>query len=135
MTARVEALYRYPVKGFSPEALGSVELRPGATMPFDRAYAVENGPTGFDPSAPAYFPKIRFLMLMRNEGVARLKSRFDPATTHWRIDENGAEAVAGRLNDAADRQEIEAFLAARFAADLRGPPRILAGDGHSFSDV
>ena len=40
MMGRVEALYRYPVKGFSAEALGSVELQPGATIPFDRAYAV-----------------------------------------------------------------------------------------------
>ena len=40
---------------------------PGLTLPADRLYAIENGPTGFDPAAPAYFPKTRFLMLMRNE--------------------------------------------------------------------
>ena len=45
--------------------------RPGQTLPADRLYAIENGPSGFDPAAPGYLPKSRFLMLMRNERLAR----------------------------------------------------------------
>ena len=63
---QVASLYRYPVKGFSPEALQSVKLRPGETLPFDRAYAIENGPGRFDANAPRHLPKITFLMLMRD---------------------------------------------------------------------
>ena len=47
--ARVAALYRYPVKGLSAEALAAAVVLPGETIPFDRAYAIENGPSGFDP--------------------------------------------------------------------------------------
>ena len=50
--AGVVALYRYPVKGFSPEPLARAEIPAGGTMPFDRAFAIENGPSGFDPAAP-----------------------------------------------------------------------------------
>ena len=46
---RVSAIYRYPVKGLTPEKLDGVELKPGETLPFDRAYAIENGPGRFDP--------------------------------------------------------------------------------------
>lgn len=53
MTARVATLWRYPLKGFSPEALDGVDLEAGETIPFDRAFAIENGPSGFDPAAPA----------------------------------------------------------------------------------
>jgi uncharacterized protein YcbX len=133
--AKITAIYRYPVKGFSPEAMTSVVLSTGATIPYDRAYAIENGPTGFDPAAPSYFPKIRFLMLMRDERIAKLQTTFDPATTLWRIEENGVVAVQGRLNDAGDRARIEAWIAGHFATELRGAPKILAGEGHSFSDV
>ena len=42
-------------------------------MPFDRAYAIENGPGRFDPEHPAHLPKINFLMLMRNERLATLR--------------------------------------------------------------
>lgn len=135
MDVRVAALYRYPVKGLSPEPLTAVDLEPGGTVPYDRAYAIENGPSGFDPALPAYFPKIRFLMLMRNAGLARLATRFDPATTTLAIEADGMEVTRGALATPEGRRAIEDFLAARFADELRGPPRVLAAPGHSFSDV
>ena len=69
----VAALYRYPVKGLTPEPLQSVALAAGETVPFDRAYAIENGPGRFDPDAPRHLPKINFLMLMRDERLATLE--------------------------------------------------------------
>ena len=47
---RIAALYRYPVKGLSPEPLERVSLQAGGTFPGDRAFAIENGPSGFDPA-------------------------------------------------------------------------------------
>lgn len=135
MAAEIKALYRYPVKGFSPEALDAADVPTGGTMPFDRAYAIENGPTGFDAAAPTYFPKIRFLMLMRNERIAALKTHFEPETTLWTIRRDGEVVVSGRLDVAEDRARIETWIANHFAGELRGEPRILSGAGHSFSDV
>src|SRR6185503_2077110 len=109
----IQSIYRYPVKGLSPKALPRVALTVGGTLPADRAYAIENGPTGFDPAHPAYFPKQRFLMLMRNERLA----------------------ARGDLRTAEGRAAIEAFMASFCADELKGPPKVLAGEGHSFSDV
>src|SRR5439155_11591037 len=64
-TAEITGLYRYPVKGLTPEPLPRVTLRVGQTLPADRRYAIENGPSGFDPKAPEWKPKSQFLMLMR----------------------------------------------------------------------
>ena len=41
--ATIASIYRYPVKGLSPEALDRTALAPGQTVPLDRAYAIENG--------------------------------------------------------------------------------------------
>ena len=131
----VKAIYRYPVKGLSPESLPSASLGIGATLPCDRAYAIENGPSGFDPAAPAYFPKIRFLMLMKNERLAQLATHFDERTHSLSIRHDGREAARGDLRTADGRSAIEQFFASFCADELRGPPRILHGDGHSFSDV
>ena len=60
----IRAIYRYPVKGLSPEVLERIKLAPGETVPGDRLYAIENGPSGFDPSAPRRQPKTRYLMLI-----------------------------------------------------------------------
>ncbi len=50
--AQIASLYRYPVKGLSPEPLPNVALSVGQTLPADRRYAIENGPSGFDPGRP-----------------------------------------------------------------------------------
>jgi uncharacterized protein YcbX len=133
--AIIKALYRYPVKGLSPQALARTALAVGQTVPADRLYAIENGPIGFDPAAPAYFPKQRFLMLMRNERLAALKTDYDEASHTLTIHHEGREAARGDLRTAEGRAAIERFFAAYCADELRGPPKVLYGDGHSFSDV
>jgi uncharacterized protein YcbX len=135
LAATLQAIYRYPVKGLSPEALLRADLTPGETVPGDRAYAVENGPSGFDPVQPAYFPKQRFLMLMRNERLAALHTVFDDATHTLTVAAGGREATRGNLRTTEGRSAVEAFLAGFCADELRGPPRILHAAGHSFSDV
>src|ERR671916_1167926 len=97
MDLRVVSLYRYPVKGLSPERLARVELSKGCYFPADRLFAIENGPSGFDPAAPQHQPKIKFLMLMRNEGLARLATRYDDASTTLVIEEGGRELARGDL--------------------------------------
>jgi uncharacterized protein len=137
--AIIQSIYRYPVKGLSPEALPRADLAVGKTIVGDRMYAIENGPSGFDPAAPAYLPKIRFLMLMRDERLARLDTRYDDATRILTIrdgGQGGGQVVArGRLTTPEGRGRIEDFFARFSADDLRGPPKVLRAPGHSFSDV
>jgi uncharacterized protein YcbX len=133
--AQIASIYRYPVKGLSPELLPSVALAVGQTLPADRRYAIENGPSGFDPAAPAWMAKTHFLMLMRNERLAGLQTHFDDRTNLLTVRDNGREIARGDLETAEGRAAIEAFFATRFAGELRGPPKIISGRGHSFSDV
>jgi uncharacterized protein len=133
--AHLAALYRYPVKGLTPERLESVQLEPGETLPFDRAYAIENGPGRFDANAPRHLPKINFLMLMRDERLATLRATFDDRTHMLTIARDGKPVVHGRLDTPLGRQLIEQFIAAYLKAELRGPPKIVHAAGHSFSDV
>jgi uncharacterized protein YcbX len=135
MSAVIDAIYRYPVKGLSPQPLGRVALSPGQTLPADRLYAIENGPSGFDPAAPSYFPKVRFLMLMRNERLASLRTGYDEDSHTLTIEHEGREAARGDLRTPQGRLAIEAFFRRFMPAELRGPPKVLHGEGHSFSDV
>lgn len=132
---RIVGLYRYPVKGLSPQAMPSVELVAGGTMPADRRFAIENGPGRFDPAAPKHLPKIVFLMLMRNERLASLNTHYDDATETLSIECDGRKVAGGQLTSKLGRQLLEQFFAAYMKDDLRGPPRIVEAPGHSFSDV
>jgi uncharacterized protein YcbX len=133
--AQIQAIYRYPVKGLTPQRLEATTLSVGATLPADRLYAIENGPSGFDPAAPQYFPKIRFLMLMRNERLAALRTDYDEVSHTLSIHWEGREAAHGDLRTKEGRLAIEAFFRRFMPNELRGPPKVLYGDGHSFSDV
>src|ERR1700704_7130297 len=93
----VHAIYRYPVKGLSPEALTRTRLAVGETLPADRLYAIENGPSGFDHAAPRYQPKQRYLMLMRNARLARLRTRMEDADRTLAVELDGREAARGAL--------------------------------------
>jgi uncharacterized protein YcbX len=134
-SAQIASLHRYPVKGLSAEPLPSVALEPGRTFPADRRYAIENGPSGFDPEAPAWLSKAHYLMLMRNERLAGLQTLYEDRTHQLTIRKAGQVAARGDLETVEGRAAIEAFLATNFADELRGPPKILSGGGHSFSDV
>ena len=133
--AQIQAIYRYPVKGLSPQPLDRIELAVGRTLACDRLYAIENGPSGFDPAEPAYLPKQRFLMLMRNARLAELRTSFEEATHTLTIRCADREVSRGDLRTADGRAEIERFYAQFCANELRGPPKILHSPGHSFSDV
>jgi uncharacterized protein len=132
--AVIESIYRYPVKGLSPDRLRVAALAVGQTIRGDRRFAIENGPSGFDPAAPGYLPKQRFLMLMKNERLARLDTRYDDAIGLLSL-RDGAAETRGDLASAAGRGKIEAFFAHFCADELRGPPKVLEAAGHSFSDV
>jgi len=132
--AAITGLYRYPVKGLSPEPLQRVALDIGQTFPADRRYAIENGPSGFDPAAPVWRPKSHYLMLMRNERLAGYRTLFDDRTGILTVRKDGEVVAAADLESAEGRREIERFFATRFADDLKGPPKLLTGGGHSFSD-
>jgi uncharacterized protein len=133
--ATIRAIYRYPVKGLSAESLAATALAPGETVIGDRRYAIENGPSGFDPAMPRHLPKQRFLMLMKNERLARLDTHFDDASHVLVIQENGTEVARGDLRTLAGRADIEGFFLNFCSEELRGSPKLLVARGHSFSDV
>ena len=132
---RIASLYRYPVKGLSGERLRAVELGRCQTFPNDRAYALENGPSGFEPAAPSWQPKIKFLCLMRNAKLAALDTRFDDASEMLTICRGGEVLLQENLASEKGRETVERFFENFMEAEKRGPIRLLKAPGHSFSDL
>jgi uncharacterized protein len=130
----VKCLQRYPVKGLSAEPLPFADLEPGQMISGDRAFAVENGPSGFDAEAPSWMPKMKFLCWMKNPKLARLAARYDHASGVLTIRGDGGD-VSGDLSTAEGRASIETFLAGFMEDEMRGPLRVLSAPGHRFSDV
>ncbi|WP_454616712.1 MOSC domain-containing protein [Bradyrhizobium cenepequi] len=132
---QIAGIYRYPVKGLTPEALPRAELKAGQTLLSDRRYAIENGPSGFDPDQPKWLPKPHFLMLQRDQWLVPLRAQFDDASHVLTLRRNGETVAQGDLETAAGRAAIEQYFAIHHAGEIKGPPKVLTSPGHSFSDV
>lgn len=134
MSAVVTGIFRYPVKGLSPDALQRVPLTAGQALPYDRAWAIENGPGRFDADNPSPVPDISFLILMRDERLATLESRFDDTSQQLALFRSGRQVASGQLTTPSGRQIIEQFIAAYMASTVRGRPKIVGGPGHYIAE-
>ena len=130
----INTLYRYPVKGLSAEPMERVTLSPGEGLPGDREYALARNDAPFDASRPEPLPKTNFLMLMRHETLAALRTRFDPGRKVLSITDAGGGIAEGCLTDAKDRTRLEDFFFDYMDGAIDAPPRLVQAPGHMFSD-
>ena len=134
MTPQITSLWRHPVKGFTPERLAAATLTAGGYFPCDRIYAVENGPSGFDPAAPAWVTKNRFTVLARLAEVARVRTAYDEATGVMTVTAPGHPDIAADLTAAEGRAAFEAWLTDFLGAAADGPLKVVRAPGHRFTD-
>jgi hypothetical protein len=134
MTAFIAALFRHPIKGFTPEKVKLADLTPGGPFPGDRLYALEDGPSGFDPAAPAWITKQRFAVLAKIAEVAKAKTRLDDATGVLHASAEGMRPFAGKLAEPAGRAAFAAWATQLLGEAASGPLRLLDGAGWRFLD-
>jgi hypothetical protein len=107
---KVASLYRYPVKGLSPEPLTSVPLAAGLGFPLDRKYALLRTEAAFDPAAPAWLPKANFVILMLHEQVAGLQTRYSAQGEQLSVRTADGHERAFQLGTAAGRSALGRFF-------------------------
>lgn len=135
MRGTVASIYRHPVKGLTPEQLSSVQLEAGAYFPHDRLYAIEVGPSGFDPENPKHISKQRFTVLARFPALARIKTRLDDATGAFHLGDAHGFGVETRLHTQEGRATVERFLQAFLGEEAPGKLRVLESpQGYRFMD-
>lgn len=135
MTGYVAALFRHPVKGFTPEPLQAAQLSAGQPFPCDRLWAVENGPSGYDPAAPAFIPKQKFTVLASIPKVAQARTRYDEAGGELTAQAPGRPQFVGKLADPAGREAFARWLTELLGEEARGPLRVVgAVEGYRFTD-
>ncbi|MCG8507668.1 MAG: MOSC domain-containing protein [Rhodospirillales bacterium] len=135
MPATIESIRVYPVKGLSGQTADRVPLSPGEPLPNDRRFALALAGAAFDPLKPEWLPKGNFLMLQRNEKLARLDTAFDPETGILEIRRSGKIVKRADITKPIGRALIEDFFAAFMGAEARGKPRLVEAPGHMFSDT
>ena len=135
MNGTVVRLFRYPVKGLSPEPMERLDLLEGTGLAHDRSFALALGTTQFDPARPQPLAKTNFLMLARNEALARLQTQFSSDTRRLVVRLAGEIVVEGALDDPRGRAVIEDFFTDFMGVAACGRARVVSAPGHRFTDI
>ncbi len=135
MAAEIAEIYRYPVKGLSAEKLTRVGLDIGQCLPHDRRFAIALGTTEFDPADPQWLSKSHFIMLMRDEALARLNTGFDPETGLLTISQNGKTSLCERLTTPGGARRIADYYRDFLGDPTKGELRVVEAPGHAFADA
>lgn len=107
-TPRIAALYRHPVKGFTPEACDTLTVLAEGRVAGDRVLAFRFGDAQADDAA--WSRKQQCVVLMNTPGLARLNVRFDQRARRLRMALDGA-VLADEVLDDDGRRRLSAALA------------------------
>ena len=136
--AHVVALYRHPIKGFTPESVDALTVQTDGRIAGDRvlAFRFADAATPEDRDGLDYWPKAKGLALQDFPALAALRSRYDDASRRMRIELDGGLLVEAGLDDEGRAELVAAVtdfvLATREGRRLQRPgrlPLVLVGDG------
>lgn len=115
---RIVALYRYPLKGFTPEHCNSLTVLPEGRVAGDRvlAFRFANAPVADD----QWCRKYEGIVLANTPGLARLTTHFDHRELRLKIALGSQVLADEKLDDAGRVRLVEALTA--YVLSLREHP-------------
>jgi uncharacterized protein YcbX len=103
---RVAALYRYPLKGFTPEPRETIEVLPSGRVAGDRVLGFRFASTA-EPD-DAWSSKFGMAVLVNTPGIARVDTRYDEASQRLTLTLDGAVLAEDDLSEAGRRRLCDA---------------------------
>lgn len=93
MKGRVSAIWRHPIKGHGVEAIGSVRLTPGDTMPWDRVWAIAHEVARVTPDTRAWAPCANFCRGAKSFELMAIRAEVDETSSRVTLRHPRAEAI------------------------------------------
>ncbi|WP_416899614.1 MAG: MOSC domain-containing protein [Minwuia sp.] len=133
--AKIEQLWTWPVKGLNGVSLERAELSAGGCMPDDRAFGIARGSAMAADRDLADFGWKDFVQLKNTPKLATLVAEYEPDGQVLTLKRQGRQVARGALSQPIGRTLIDQFLAAYLKDELNTPPKVVGGDGQTFSDA
>ncbi len=136
--AHVVALYRHPIKGFSPESVDTLTVQADGRVAGDRvlAFRFADAVTPETHDGLDYWPKAKGLALQDFPALAALRTSYDDTSRRMRIEHEGELLAEAGLDDDGRAELVAAVtdfvLSTREGRRLQRPgrlPLVLVGDG------
>jgi len=127
---QITGIYRYPIKGLSPQSLSQIMLDAGKPFPFDRLFALARPGADVDLNDPKWCKKGHFVMLMLDAALATVQTHLDVNTLQLDITQAGTPRLSADLNSTEGCAAVETFFSDQLL-QLGAPARLVrARDGH-----
>ena len=139
----IKNLIRYPIKGLSGENLDKIILEKNQVLPGDREFAFSRSHVTYDRKNPVYLRKTNFLALVKEEKLAKLKTKFDPKTRELTINLDNKAVINETLLKEENIKKVETFFQNYLNLGIDNKPKLVKGIKveknnnltHSFSDI
>jgi GntR family transcriptional regulator/MocR family aminotransferase len=131
--AVVSKIYRYPVKGLSAQPLSSVAVEASKPLANDRVFALVRPGAPIDSNDPQWAKKGLFVMLMLDEGLARVSTQLDVETLQFTATLGNRQVAKANLASEADRASLGDFFWQLLPA-LPAPPVLVRSRSGHFMD-
>lgn len=131
---KLASIHRYPVKGFAADPMDNVELTAGKLLPWDRAFAIENGGGHFDPANPVHMKKKFFLMMAANPAIAALPCRFDEGAMCFTVLFDSGEASIDLTRPETHAPLFDA-VRGLLQDEIRGDLRLVHAPAQAITDI
>ena len=136
---RLESIYRYPVKGLTPERLETGRLAAGAGLPFDRHCAFTSGNLPDAPRAGGWVPARTFIQLTVYPELAKFRSRFVDDGPRLELTAPDGQVVTADLALSEGLGNVNQMIRSHFEAGPHCTPELhiqAPGHGHwDFTDT
>lgn len=131
----VASLWRYPIKSHGREALVSVPLIAGQTIPWDRHWAVTHADTKFDHVNPAWVFCRNFMIGNLTPDLAGLWATLDETTATVTLRHDALGEITFRPDDTADVLRFIHWVMPLCPADKRTPQGMAHIPGRGITDT
>lgn len=133
MTASVARIVRHPVKAIGREELGSVALKAGCWMPFDRLWAVAHERSKLE--GPGWARKVNFLRGVTDPALMAVTARLDEGGREVTLSHPKAGAITVRPETDEGEAALIDWLSGLWPVDLPRPTGVFRAEGAHLTDV
>lgn len=135
MTASLAAIQRHPIKSHGREALASVSLSEGRSMPWDRRWAVAHAQTKFDAAAPAWVGCVNFLIGSKAPALTAIGATLNEATATVTLTHPDRPAITIAPGDGADQARFLDWVMPLCPPDHPAPQALVTVPGRGMTDT
>ncbi len=128
MPARVAHLWRHPIKGHGVEAVARTTLQAGATMPWDRVWAIAHEAAKVAPGQRDWASCANFSRGAKSPALMAIRAETDEARGRVRLTHPDAEPIEVAPDDPADQTRLLAWVTPLAAADRARPAFVVRAE-------